>query len=140
MSSISFWPACPDAPDGVGGISLFLVPKFLVEDDGSLGERNDVYATSVEHKLGIHASPTCVLNFGDKGGAVGYLVGKENRGLACMFTMMNLARLQVGIQGLAVSERAYQAARDFAKERVQGQIPGSRESARSFNMPTSAAC
>lgn len=120
----------PDAPDGVGGISLFLVPKFLVADDGSLGDRNDVYATSVEHKLGIHASPTCVLNFGDKGDAVGYLVGKENRGLACMFTMMNLARLQVGIQGLAVSERAYQAAREFAKERVQGQVPGSREAAR----------
>ena len=120
----------PDAPEGVRGISLFLVPKFLVNDDGSLGDRNDVYVTSVEHKLGIHASPTCVLNFGDKGGAIGYLVGKENRGLACMFTMMNLARLQVGIQGLAVSERAYQAARDFAKERVQGQVPGSHESAR----------
>jgi acyl-CoA dehydrogenase len=120
----------PDAPEGVGGISLFLVPKFLVNGDGSLGDRNDVYVTSVEHKLGIHASPTCVLNFGDKGGAIGYLVGKENRGLACMFTMMNLARLQVGIQGLAVSERAYQAARDFAKDRVQGQVPGSREAAR----------
>lgn len=120
----------PDAPGGVGGISLFLVPKYLVNDDGSLGDRNDVFVTSVEHKLGIHASPTCVLNFGDKGGAVAYLVGKENRGLACMFTMMNLARLQVGIQGLAVSERSYQAARDYAKERVQGQIPGSREAAR----------
>ena len=125
----------PDAPEGVGGISLFLVPKFLVNDDGSLGERNDVYVTSVEHKLGIHASPTCVLNFGDKGGAVGYLVGRENRGLACMFTMMNLARLQVGIQGLALSERAYQAARDFAKERVQGQVPGGRESARIIQHP-----
>ncbi len=125
----------PDAPEGVGGISLFLVPKFLVNDDGSLGDRNDVYVTSVEHKLGIHASPTCVLNFGDSGGAVGYLVGKENRGLACMFTMMNLARLQVGLQGLAVSERAYQASRDYAKERVQGQIPGSRESARIIQHP-----
>jgi len=125
----------PDAPEGVGGISLFLVPKFLVKDDGSLGDRNDVFVTSVEHKLGIHASPTCVLNFGDKGGAVGYLVGKENRGLACMFTMMNLARLQVGLQGLAVSERAYQAARDYAKERVQGQIPGSHESARIIQHP-----
>ena len=125
----------PDAPEGVGGISLFLVPKFLVNDDDSLGDRNDVYVTSVEHKLGIHASPTCVLNFGDSGGAVGYLVGKENRGLACMFTMMNLARLQVGLQGLAVSERAYQAARDYAKERVQGQIPGSRESARIIQHP-----
>ena len=125
----------PDAPEGVGGISLFLVPKFLVNDDGSLGDRNDVYVTSVEHKLGIHASPTCVLNFGDGGGAVGYLVGKENRGLACMFTMMNLARLQVGLQGLAVSERSYQAAREYAKERVQGQIPGSRESARIIQHP-----
>jgi len=125
----------PDAPEGVGGISLFLVPKFLVKDDGSLGDRNDVFVTSVEHKLGIHASPTCVLNFGDKGGAVGYLVGKENRGLACMFTMMNLARLQVGLQGLAVSERAYQAARDYAKERVQGQVPGSHESARIIQHP-----
>ncbi len=125
----------PDAPEGVRGISLFLVPKFLVNDDGSLGERNDVFVTSVEHKLGIHASPTCVLNFGDKGGAIGYLVGKENRGLACMFTMMNLARLQVGIQALAVSERSYQATRDFAKERVQGQVPGSRETARIIQHP-----
>ena len=125
----------PDAPEGVRGISLFLVPKFLLNDDGSLGARNDVYVTSVEHKLGIHASPTCVLNYGDNGGAIAYLVGQENRGLACMFTMMNLARLQVGIQGLALSERAYQAARDFAKERVQGQIPGSHESARIIQHP-----
>lgn len=125
----------PDAPEGVGGISLFLVPKFLVNDDGSLGARNDVFVTSVEHKLGIHASPTCVLNFGDSDGAVGYLVGKENRGLACMFTMMNLARLQVGIQGIAVSERSYQAARDYAKQRIQGQIPGSRDSARIIQHP-----
>jgi len=125
----------PDAPEGVRGISLFLVPKFLVNDDGSPGDRNDVYATSVEHKLGIHASPTCVLNFGDSGGAVGYLVGQENRGLACMFTMMNLARLQVGVQGIAVSERSYQAARDYAKERVQGQVPGKRESARIIEHP-----
>ena len=117
-----------DAPEGVRGISLFLVPKFVVKDDGSLGDRNDVFVTSVEHKLGIHASPTCVLNFGDNHGAVGYLIGQENRGLACMFTMMNLARLQVGIQGLAISERSYQAARDYAKERVQGQVPGGRES------------
>jgi len=124
-----------DAPEGVRGISLFLVPKFLVNDDGSLGDRNDVYATSVEHKLGIHACPTCVLNFGDNDGAVAYLVGQENRGLACMFTMMNLARLQVGVQGLAMSERAYQAARDYAKERVQGQVPGSRENARIIQHP-----
>jgi acyl-CoA dehydrogenase len=99
-----------------------------VNEDGSLGDRNDVFVTSVEHKLGIHASPTCVLNFGDKDGAVGYLVGEQNRGLACMFTMMNLARLQVGIQGLAISERAYQVARDYAKERVQGKFPGNHES------------
>ena len=124
-----------DAPDGVRGISLFLVPKFLVNEDGSLGDRNDVFVTSVEHKLGIHASPTCVLNFGDNGGAVGYLVGQENRGLACMFTMMNLARLQVGIQGLAISERSYQAARDYAKERVQGQVIGRHESARIIQHP-----
>ena len=124
-----------DAPEGVRGISLFLVPKFLVNEDGSLGDRNDVFVTSVEHKLGIHASPTCVLNFGDNDGAVGYLIGQENRGLACMFTMMNLARLQVGIQGLAISERAYQAARDYAKERVQGQVIGSRESARIIQHP-----
>ncbi len=119
-----------DAPEGVKGLSMFLIPKFLVNDDGSLGDRNDVFVTSVEHKLGIHASPTCVLNYGDNDGAVGYLVGEENRGLACMFTMMNLARLQVGIQGLAISERAYQAARDYAKDRVQGQVLGSRDPAR----------
>jgi len=124
-----------DAPEGVGGISLFLVPKFLVNEDGSLGDRNDVVVTSLEHKLGIHASPTCVLNFGDNDGAVGYLVGRENRGLACMFTMMNLARLQVGIQGLAVSDRSYQAARDYAKERIQGQMPGSRGTAAIIQHP-----
>ncbi|MEQ9561942.1 MAG: acyl-CoA dehydrogenase family protein, partial [Woeseiaceae bacterium] len=86
----------PDAPDGVRGISMFLVPKFLLNDDGSIGEHNDVYATSVEHKLGIHASPTCVMNFGDNDGAIGYLVGEKNKGLACMFTMMNHARIGVG--------------------------------------------
>jgi len=123
------------APEGVRGLSLFLVPKILVCDDGSLGDRNDVFVASVERKLGIHASPTCVLKFGDKGGAVGYLVGEQNRGLACMFTMMNLARLNVGIQGLAISERAYQAARDYAKERVQGQIPGNPESAAIIHHP-----
>jgi len=124
-----------DAPEGVRGISLFLVPKFLMNEDGSMGDRNDVFVQSVEHKLGIHASPTCVLNFGDNDGAVGYLVGQENRGLACMFTMMNLARLQVGVQGLAISERSYQAARDYAKERVQGDVPGRRESARLIQHP-----
>ena len=89
-----------DAPPGVKGISLFLVPKYLVNDDGSLGERNDVEPASVEHKLGIHASPTCVMSFGEKDGAIGYLVGSENNGLACMFTMMNHARLLVGLQGV----------------------------------------
>ncbi len=114
----------PDAPEGVRGISLFLVPKFFVNDDGSLGERNDVTVASIEHKLGIHASPTCVMSFGENDGAIGYLVGEENRGLACMFTMMNHARIGVGIQGLAISERAYQLARTYAQDRVQGRAPG----------------
>lgn len=113
----------PDAPAGSKGISLFLVPKFLVNADGSLGERNDVYPVSVEHKLGIHGSPTCVMAFGDDGGAVGYLVGEENNGLACMFTMMNEARLKVGLQGLGASEGAYQHALAYARERVQGGVP-----------------
>jgi 3-(methylsulfanyl)propanoyl-CoA dehydrogenase len=113
-----------DAPEGVRGISLFLVPKYLINDDGSVGDRNDLYCASVEHKLGIHASPTCVINFGDGDGAIGYLVGEENRGLAGMFTMMNHARLNVGIQGLAISERAYQLANSYALERVQGEAPG----------------
>ena len=114
----------PDAPEGTRGISLFLVPKFLTEVDGSLGTRNDVYCTSIEHKMGIHASPTCVMSFGDREGAIGYLVGQENRGLAHMFTMMNEARQKVGLQGLGIAERAYQAARDYAKERVQGRPAG----------------
>lgn len=113
----------PDAPEGSRGISLFLVPKFMVNDDGSLGERNDVYPVSTEHKLGIHGSPTCVMAFGDNGGAIGYLVGEENRGLACMFTMMNEARLKVGLQGLGASEGAYQQALAYAQERVQGGVP-----------------
>ena len=111
----------PDAPPGTRGISLFLVPKFVVNGDGSVGARNDVRCVSLEHKLGIHASPTCVLAFGDNGGAVGYLVGEENRGMECMFTMMNNARLNVGLQGVAIAERAYQQARDFARQRVQGR-------------------
>jgi 3-(methylsulfanyl)propanoyl-CoA dehydrogenase len=111
----------PDAPAGTRGISLFLVPKFLVNADGGLGARNDVRCVSLEHKLGIHASPTCVLAFGDSGGAVGYLIGEENRGMECMFTMMNNARLNVGLQGVAIAERAYQQARDFARQRVQGR-------------------
>jgi alkylation response protein AidB-like acyl-CoA dehydrogenase len=116
----------PDAPEGTRGISLFLVPKFLVGPDGSLAGRNDVECASIEHKLGIHASPTCVMSFGEKEGAIGYLVGRENEGLPHMFTMMNEARQKVGLQGLAIAERAYQAARDYAKERVQGRPVGQR--------------
>src|SRR5712671_1078954 len=115
----------PDAPAGVRGISLFIVPKLLVDADGKPGKRNDLRCVSLEHKLGIHASPTCVMSFGDDGGAVGYLVGEEGRGLSYMFTMMNNARLSVGIQGLAIAERAYQQAADFARNRVQSKDDGS---------------
>jgi alkylation response protein AidB-like acyl-CoA dehydrogenase len=111
----------PDAPEGVKGISLFVVPKFLVNADGSLGERNDVRCVSIEHKLGIKASPTAVLQFGDHGGAYGYLVGEQNRGLEYMFIMMNAARFAVGMQGIAVAERAYQKAVHYAKDRVQSR-------------------
>ncbi|CAG2128929.1 Acryloyl-CoA reductase (NADH) [compost metagenome] len=111
----------PDAPEGVKGISLFLVPKFLVNDDGSLGARNDVQCVSIEHKLGIKASPTAVLQFGDHGGAIGYLIGEENRGLEYMFVMMNAARFGVGVQGIAISDRAYQQAVAYAKDRVQSR-------------------
>jgi len=111
----------PDAPEGVKGISLFVVPKFLVNADGSLGDRNDVYCVSIEHKLGIKASPTAVLQFGDHGGAIGYLVGEENHGLEYMFVMMNAARFAVGMQGIAVAERAYQRAVQYAKDRVQSR-------------------
>jgi acyl-CoA dehydrogenase len=114
----------PDAPAGNRGISLFLVPKFLVNKDGSLGARNDVRAHSIEHKLGIHASPTCTMVYGDNGGATGYLVGEENRGLACMFTMMNLARLSVGLQGVGIAERATQQALQYARDRKQGRALG----------------
>jgi len=110
----------PDAPAGVKGISLFVVPKYLVNEDGSLGARNDLRAVSLEHKLGIHASPTCVMAYGDDEGAVGYLVGEENRGLEYMFVMMNRARFEVGLQGVSIAERAYQKALSYAKERVQG--------------------
>ena len=109
------------APEGVKGISLFVVPKFMVNADGTLGARNDVHCVSIEHKLGIKASPTAVLQFGDHGGAVGYLVGEENRGLEYMFIMMNSARYAVGIQGIAMAERAYQKAVSFAKDRVQSR-------------------
>jgi 3-(methylthio)propanoyl-CoA dehydrogenase len=119
------------APEGVKGISLFVVPKFLVNKDGSLGARNDVQCVSIEHKLGIKASPTAVLQFGDHGGAIGYLVGQENRGLEYMFIMMNAARFSVGVQGIAVADRAYQQAVAYARDRVQSRpVDGS--------MPTSA--
>ncbi len=109
------------APEGVRGISLFLVPKFLVHDNGGLGARNDLRCASIEHKLGIHASPTCVMSFGEGEGALGYLVGEANRGLEYMFIMMNAARLAVGLQGYAVAERAFQQAADYARTRVQGR-------------------
>ena len=114
----------PDAPLGVKGISLFLVPKVLVNKDGSLGEKNDLKALSLEDKIGIHACPTCVMSYGDKTGAIGYLVGEENKGMQCMFTMMNNARLTVGLQGVSIAERAYQQALSFCKERIQGIAPG----------------
>lgn len=115
----------PDAPEGNRGISLFLVPKFLVNDDGSLGERNDVTCASIEHKLGIHGSPTCTLSFGENAGAIGYLVGEEGRGLNHMFTMMNEARHKVGVQGIGVAERACQHAFAYALDRIQGRSPRS---------------
>ena len=114
----------PDAPAGTRGISLFLIPKFMVNADGSLGARNDIYASGVEHKLGMHASPTCTMTMGDHGGAVGYLIGEENRGMQCMFTMMNQARLGVGLEGVGVADRAYQQALAYAQERKQGKAVG----------------
>ena len=114
----------PDAPPGTRGISLFLVPKFLLNADGSPGARNDVRAHSVEHKLGIHGSPTCTMIFGDRGGATGFIVGEENAGMAAMFTMMNRARLAVGLQGVGVAERATQLALAYARERRQGRTAG----------------
>ena len=111
----------PDAPAGVKGISMFLVPKFMVNADGSLGARNDAHCVSIEHKVGIHASATCVMAYGDNGGAVGYLLGEPNRGLEYMFIMMNAARLGVGVQGIALGERAYQRALAYAKDRKQGR-------------------
>ena len=114
----------PDAPAGTKGISLFLIPKLLVNADGSLGERNDIYPSGVEHKLGMHASPTCTMTMGDHGGAIGYLIGEENRGMLCMFTMMNQARLGVGLEGVGIADRAYQQALAFAQERRQGRAIG----------------
>ena len=116
----------PDAPEGVKGISLFIVPKFLVKPDGTTGERNDLRCVSIEHKMGIHASPTCVMAYGDNKGAIGYLVGEENRGLEYMFTMMNNARLSVGVEGVAIAERAYQHALEYARTRVQGREIGQK--------------
>jgi alkylation response protein AidB-like acyl-CoA dehydrogenase len=114
----------PDAPPGTKGISLFLVPKFFVGDDGAIGARNDARCHSIEHKLGIHGSPTCTMVYGDNGGAVGWLIGEENRGLNCMFTMMNNARLAVGLQGVAIAERATQQAYAYANDRKQGRAGG----------------
>jgi alkylation response protein AidB-like acyl-CoA dehydrogenase len=122
----------PGAPEGVKGISLFVVPKVLLNADGSLGERNDVRCVSIEHKLGIHGSPTAVLAFGDQGGATGWLVGEENRGLEYMFIMMNAARYSVGIEGIGLGERAYQRAVNYARQRVQGSeigVPGREKAA-----------
>jgi 3-(methylsulfanyl)propanoyl-CoA dehydrogenase len=116
----------PGAPEGTRGISLFLVPKFLLNPDGSLGARNNVRAHSIEHKLGIHASPTCTMVYGDNGGATGFLIGEENRGMACMFTMMNQARLSVALQGVAIAERATQQALAYARERKQGRSGGTQ--------------
>jgi len=117
----------PDSPVGTKGISLFIVPKFVLDEDGAPGRRNSVETVSIEHKLGIHASPTCVLSF-DK--SIGYLVGQENHGMRYMFTMMNQARLEVGLEGLSVAERAYQHAAEYAKDRIQGRAMGSHEPAR----------
>ncbi|WP_138379165.1 acyl-CoA dehydrogenase C-terminal domain-containing protein [Luteithermobacter gelatinilyticus] len=114
----------PGAPEGTKGISLFIVPKYLINEDGTLGKRNDVKCVSIEHKMGLMASPTCVMSYGEQGECVGYLLGEENRGMRCMFTMMNNARLNVGILGLAASERGWQMALDYAREREQGRAIG----------------
>jgi alkylation response protein AidB-like acyl-CoA dehydrogenase len=120
----------PGAPAGVKGISLFIVPKYLVRPDGTLGDRNDLRCVALERKMGIHGSPTAVMAYGDSGGAIGELIGEENRGIEYMFTMMNNARLSVGIEGLAIAERAYQQARDYARARIQGRaIDGTDASA-----------
>ncbi len=123
----------PDAPPGTRGISLFLVPKFLLNADGSPGARNDVSCVGLEHKLGIHGSPTCVMSFGDDGGATGFLIGAENKGMSAMFTMMNSARLNVGMQGVGISERSYQQALAFARERRQGKPFGLQHDVREMS-------
>src|SRR3979411_984919 len=114
----------PDAPAGTKGISLFLIPKFLVNADGSLGQRNDIYVSGIEHKLGMHAAPTCTMTMGDHGGAIGYLIGEENKGMLCMFTMMNQARLGVGLEGVGIADRAYQQALASAPDPRQGGPAG----------------
>ena len=121
----------PDAPEGTKGISLFLVPKYLLNEDGTPGQRNDLRAVSLEHKLGIHASPTCVMSFGDNGNCIGYLVGEENKGMRFMFTMMNHARVNVGIQGIAQAELAFQQAFEYAGQRIQGVAIGKESAGRS---------
>ena len=125
----------PDAPAGTKGISCFIVPKFLMNDDGSLGERNGVHTVGVEHKMGIHGSPTCVLSYED---ATGYLIGEENFGMRIMFVMMNSARLSVGMQGLAVAERAYQQSLDYARERIQGRAIGATAGLADHRLPRRA--
>ncbi|MBM3558726.1 MAG: acyl-CoA dehydrogenase, partial [Alphaproteobacteria bacterium] len=126
----------PDAPPGVRGISLFLVPKYLVNANGSRGERNDLRAVSLEHKMGLRGSPTCVMSYGDNGGAIGWLIGEENQGLRCMFTMMNNARLNVGLQGVAIGDRAYQQALAYARQRVQSvPVSGGDRSVTIINHP-----
>jgi alkylation response protein AidB-like acyl-CoA dehydrogenase len=125
----------PGAPPGTKGISCFIVPKYLVNADGSLGARNDLRCVSIEHKLGIHASPTCVMSYGDAGGAIGYLIGEANQGMRYMFTMMNTARLSVGIQGLSTAERAYQDALRYAQERKQGRAVGTRAASTGAGTP-----
>ena len=125
----------PDAPEGTRGISLFLAPKFLPDEAGAFTRRNDVRCARIEHKLGIHGSPTCTMIYGDEGGAVAYLLGEENKGLACMFTMMNNARLSVGLQGVALAERATQMALHYARERKQGRAPGAKEASAIIEHP-----
>lgn len=125
----------PGAPKGTRGISLFIVPKFLINEDGSLGKRNDLTCVSLEHKLGIHGSPTCTMSYGDNNQCVGYLIGEENKGMMTMFTMMNDARLAVGSQGVAISERAYQMALEYANERVQGMSLKTRENSQIIEHP-----
>ncbi len=125
----------PDAPAGTKGISLFLVPKFLPKADGSLGARNDLRCLSLEHKLGLHGSPTCVMSYGEAGGATGYLVGEEHSGMRAMFTMMNNARLGVGLEGVGIAEAASQAAVAYAQERIQG-----RHTRRRWDNPRASRC